>query len=212
MESPTNLYSAPAPASPTGQGTVVFGEDGESVEVRFDATLEDVVTYLVRAQTETPRARQVIRRTQLATGLIIFLVAWLVWVLPARDSGRSPSLASIAVGGAVIAAVTLLFPGYFRSAVRKQSERALAGGANLGLVGPRRMHVAPEHLVVEAPLFDARIRWPAIERIEDDADGVYVYTSNISAHAIPRRVFASTADFERFVALARRHQERARPA
>lgn len=209
MESTANPYSAPTAASNTGHGTVTFDESGEIAEVRFDATLDDVVAYLVRAQSKTPRALRVIRRTQIGSGIILLLFAWIVWVVPVRESGRSLSLTSLAIGGAIIALVTLLFPSYFRWAIAKQSERALAGGSNLGLVGPRRMQISPSHFLIEAPLFDARIRWQAIERIEDDADGVYVYTSNISAHSIPRRVFASTEDLDRFVALARHHQERA---
>jgi hypothetical protein len=54
-------------------------------------------------------------------------------------------------------------------------------------------------------------RWGAIREVDETASQVHLYVTNVSAHVIPKRAFASGADVARFVDIARTRLAGGRP-
>ncbi len=80
------------------------------------------------------------------------------------------------------------------------------------MLGPRRVTLTPEAVRSEGPHTDERFRWTAIERVLETENHLYFYIASARSHVIPRRAFASDAEFESFVALARKYQAAAQEA
>jgi hypothetical protein len=52
---------------------------------------------------------------------------------------------------------------------------------------------------------EQRTSWAGVDRVEQNADYIFIYTSPVAAHIVPRRAFASAEDAERFYEFALSH-------
>jgi hypothetical protein len=72
----------------------------------------------------------------------------------------------------------------------------------------RHLRIAPESLTHATEFGMETLPWKAIEKIALSADHVFLFSSSTAAYIVPQDAFATGADFEEFVQLARRYHKR----
>jgi YcxB-like protein len=101
------------------------------------------------------------------------------------------------------------WPFIHRWRVKRLVHRLYSGSQNPNVVGPRRVVLSPEFVTYSSAMSQTVVRWAGIEAIIAEPQALYILVSAVSAVPVPRRAFATEADFERFVAAARDFHGRA---
>lgn len=72
-----------------------------------------------------------------------------------------------------------------------------------GLLGTHTLTLDAAGVLEKTDVGESRTLWSGIDRVEDDADYAFIYTSAAAAHVVPLRAFASAGDARSFVEFAR---------
>jgi hypothetical protein len=83
-------------------------------------------------------------------------------------------------------------------------------GRNDGLFGHHRVEISPEHVTEFNPHGQTSSTWRAVEQVAATEDHAYIYINAMAALIVPRRAFASPAEFDEFVRTARNYHAAAR--
>jgi hypothetical protein len=154
--------------------------------LEFDITGEDLVEYNVYAATTAPAARKqsALYRVWLSLAVLVALT-----VLVAIDGNWLEGV----VAGLVAAAVLwLVWPRLWAWMIRSNVLRhAKTGG--LGTPGPCRMWIDAYGIHDATPNGASSVTWQGIDRIEETASHVFVFTGPLQAYVIPKRVGESAA-------------------
>jgi hypothetical protein len=151
--------------------------------------------------------------TEMAEGGRSFVDSMLylrVWLLAGALASAVVSLAVTralnVTTAAVAVAVSLVFVvlftwqwsarGQFETQVKSQYWR----GRNVWLYSKRALRIDPEWLCETTDVSELRIKWSAMEKAETTKGYLFLYTSNAGAVIVPRSAFASTDEFNQFVA------------
>ena len=78
-----------------------------------------------------------------------------------------------------------------------------------GQLGRHTLILGEDGLVERTTVGESRTAWAGVDRVEQDRDYVFIYTSPAAAHLIPKRAFRSVEDAERFYQLSRASKEAA---
>lgn len=85
----------------------------------------------------------------------------------------------------------------------------LRGAERAGLLQPLNCRLTPEAIVFQTAVGEWGFPWRAITDVTQTSEHLFLHTSRIDAEIVPRRAFASAADFELFAEAARQLQRRA---
>jgi hypothetical protein len=72
-------------------------------------------------------------------------------------------------------------------------------GQNKGIIGTHEITVTRDQIVERTEFGESRTNWQAIEKIVTTANYIFVYTTAISAHIIPKREFPDESVYEKFL-------------
>ena len=171
--------------------------------VQYELTLNDLYAFQWRALQIPPTAGR-LRRNRYVS---VLLIALGITTLPALLSGY-PVLTWLNVI-LFIVLVSVLTPvaglierHLSRSAIRDFVRREKPGKGQLG----RHMVALYDDAVVETTATgEMRTTWAGVDRVEQDDNYIFIYTSAASAHVIPKRAFSGDAagEFFRFAEHAR---------
>jgi YcxB-like protein len=177
------------------------------MEVEYELTREDLFAFQWRAAFTSPRGR----RIRLKTYLYLLLAIVLLSIVPA-----------IGPDGFVISRVsfTFLFIAYPTVALAQWFlERRLMRRALLRLVdeekpgrgqlGKHRVVVTQDGVVESTAVGESRTSWAGVNRVDQDPDYIYIYTSAAAAHVVPKRAFSDREAAEAFFQLVRGGKEAA---
>src|SRR5262249_27289903 len=131
--------------------------------------------------------------------LVYMLVGLLIYAVEKKLSG-------LVVFAILSFLLFLLSPAYWRWSVRRRLQRLLSEGQNAGL-GKGRLIIRPNGLRVTKEGADNALNWSYVEKIVESETHVYIYISAVSALMIPKLAFASDAEREHFVEIARQYRE-----
>ena len=67
-----------------------------------------------------------------------------------------------------------------------------------GLLGRHRLVLSDEGLAESTTVGESRTSWAGVDRVEQNPDYIYIYTSLVGAHVIPKRAFSDGQEAERF--------------
>jgi YcxB-like protein len=179
------------------------------VEIEYQLTPEDLFAFQWRAAYMSPKSRRLRRRPY----LYLFLAFLLIALLPAIGSS-----------GFVIARVNLvllvvIFPlvsGLYWVLQRQMLRRAIHGlvgeeKADKGQLGTHTIALSEQGLVERTAVGESRTSWAGVDRVEQNDDYIFIYTSPIAAHLIPKRAFAGSQaqEFVDFALEQKRHADMA---
>lgn len=215
MSEGANPYAVPVGAAPQSREPrsigSTFGDVGETIEVECEVIRDDL---LALAEFEV-RRRRVSRSPTLRTLTVLQVVLLYLVVIPPMMQ------VSLAQGGdpftdpwtwSAFVLVTFLvgvLPIVRRRGELREFRLEVESKPHNPAVGRHRLTVSPSAL--ENRSVDARswLAWRCIERIEITDVAAYLYVMSGAIHLIPRRGVSSDAEFDAFVALARKYQEAA---
>jgi len=177
------------------------------MEVEYELTRDDLYAFQWRAAFRSPIGRRARRKVYAGWLLALLLVS----ALPATGpDGFVISRANFAfllvVFPAVVLAQWYLERRLMRRAILQLLKEEKPGKGQLG----RHRVVLSESGVVESTAVgDSRTSWAGVDRIEQNPEYLFIYTSPVAAHIIPKRAFIDIQEAEGFYQLSRTSKEAA---
>ena len=171
------------------------------MEVEYDITRDDLFAFQWRAAFKSPRARRIRRWSYL-----VWLIAIIVFaVLPAIGADgfalSRVSFAFILVAFAIAALLQwLLEAPLMRVAIRRMLRDEKP---DRGQLGKHHLVLSEDGVAERTAVHESRTSWSGVDRVEQDADYIFIYTSPNGAHVVPRRAFADARQAEEFCEFAR---------
>lgn len=199
-----NPYSAPNPPPDDDPPLVAqLAVEGEGMTIEYEQTLDDLVVF------SDYHWRQQSKFRQHLVGLLGLFVLLLTAALLSGQQRTWHQIWQAGTMGLVSGPLLLALWAYRilgrRYLIRRNLQRAFAGGKNLSVFGPRRITITPEFLMYAAPLSQSVHRWAGVEKVRADKDGIYIFVSSLSAFVLPRRAFNSEQHFREFAQAAEKY-------
>jgi len=177
--------------------------DDSGLTIDYELTLDDLVGWSETMHRTNKTAREGKRAAWVLFGLATAMILLVSMI-------SEPINYPLAAIGIVFGLLTVGgWPLLYRWRIRRQIHRFYADRQNYNVVGPRRVIITPEFVTYSSPVSQTVMRWVGLERIITDPHALYILVAVTSAVIVPRRAFASDADFARFVATAHEFHSRA---
>jgi hypothetical protein len=164
--------------------------------VEYQLTPDDFTTFNLYHFNHSPTARR-----QYYRGLLLPVVVWLsiwalLWYRTYIDSGAPLQAFLDLLPLLVFVPLYLLAYPWLRRRTFRQTVSTMANeGSNRDLFGWHRVSVRDEGITEEGQHSRSTFSWDAVEKVAMTDDHVYVYVSAMAAIIIPRRAFASEAEW-----------------
>jgi hypothetical protein len=175
----------------------------DAMTVEYEITPDDLIAFNLYHHCHSPAARRQYLRSWFVPALVWLLVCTGIWYFADRDRG-TPLRTFIELlplfGGVPLYLVC--FPWAYRRRVRKIVAAMVGEGENRGLLCRHRVAISPDGIGDSCEFGQTSRAWRAVERVARNGDYAFVYTSALAAIIIPRRAFATPAEFENFVRTA----------
>jgi YcxB-like protein len=177
------------------------------LEIEYDITPDDLYAFQWRGVFHSARGRRARRNVYLGWLLAVVLFA----IVPAIDvDGFAFSRISL---GFILVAVPIVF------AFQWCLERWLIGRAirqlftderpDRGVLGRHRVVLSDDGVLESTAVNQSSHAWAGVDRVEESADHIFIYTSVAAAHVIPKRAFRDPEEAEAFLRLAHSRKEAA---
>jgi hypothetical protein len=177
-------------------------------EVNYELRPDDLFAFQWRAWQMSPAGRRARRNRYVS----VVLIGLAIVVLPSWFAGYPVLTWFNALTLVVVVSITAPLAGVIerlltRHAIREFVNREKPGK---GQLGRHTVALGDDGVIETTATGETRTTWAGVDRVEDDDRYIFVYTSSMGAHVIPRRAFAGN-DADEFLRVARqRTQEIAR--
>lgn len=166
------------------------------MDIEYQITLDDLYAFQWRAVYRTAAGRRA-RRHVYGTLLLLFLV---IAIVPSI----SPDGIDFAwINWLLVAVVFPISAGAYWLLERWQMRRAIRAYVRRehpekGQIGRHRLVLDDEFVTESTAVGETRTAWEGIDRVEQDDDYIFIYTSPSAAHVVPKRIFTGTQAEEFF--------------
>jgi hypothetical protein len=177
------------------------------MEVEYELTLDDLYAFQWRAAYSSAIARRARYKVYACSFLALILFSL---------------LSSFGTGGFVISRVNLYFLVVACPAVllayffleRRMTRRLILQllkkeKPDKGQLGRHKVVLSEGEVVESTAVGESRTSWAGVDRIEQNPDYIFLYTSPAGAHIIPKRAFRDRQEAEGFYQLSRISKEAA---
>jgi len=174
------------------------------MEVEYELTSKDLYAFQWRAVFATARGWRARRTVYVLWVLTVLLIS----ALPAIGAdGFVFSRMNFTFLVVALPLVLLFQWGLDRLLVRRAILQMLKDHKpEKGQLGKHRIVLSENGLVESTAVGESRTSWAGVERVEQSPDYIYVYTSPVAAHVIPKRAFKDAEEAEAFRQLALTHK------
>lgn len=167
------------------------------MHVTYENEIEDLVRlnlYLARPW----------RRGRTRARTFAFLAGGLLLLMAVQWQGGAWARAwpLVALVAAMAASSYLLGPWLEKRSIVRAAEEGWA--QRDGKVGVQHLELSEEELVHRSEAGERRVPWAAVPDAVVDGDLLFVMTGDLAAHVVPRRAFATEAEWTAFTDEARR--------
>lgn len=177
------------------------------MEIEYEITRADLYTFQWRAVFESARGRRARRMAYLGWLLAVLLFA----IVPAIGPGGF-MLSRVSFTFIVISLlVVFLFQWCLeRWLVRRAIGQLLKDERpDRGQLGRHRLVLSEDGLFESTAVGESRTRWAGVDRVEQDRDYIYIYTSPAAAHIVPKRAFPDLEQADAFYRLSQARRQAA---
>ncbi|PIC64844.1 hypothetical protein CSV79_04270 [Sporosarcina sp. P13] len=164
------------------------------MEFEYELTEEDVVAFNLYHVKNSKVGKHSLQWQRFVSPLIFFLFAYFLSVF--TDMARGPLF--IAFGLTAILWI-ILYPKYFYFHITRQVRKMLKEGKNEGLIGEHSMKMNKAGISDKTSMGETQVQWGGIQRMIEDADYIYIYTSTVSAYILPKRHVYSADGLKAYV-------------
>lgn len=93
-------------------------------------------------------------------------------------------------------AIPAITSGYFYSIKlkahsRRYAKKAICEGKNISLNSPVTLELTDDEILSKSLIGESKLKWDAIERLEETDDYIFLYISSVSAITIPKQIVES---------------------
>jgi hypothetical protein len=194
-----NPYAPPSTEPPLVAG---FAITGDEISVDYELGPDDVIAWNMVLQ----RVSQTARRTHRLIRLLTMLAVVLSLLISVIDWPKNWHFSLLAIPMVILAAA---WPWIYRWRIGNALRNMLREGKNYSILGPRRLTITPQFVIVATPVSQGATRWIGVERVIAEPDSIYIMVSSHAAHIVPRRAFASDEQFRHFGQCATRFHAQA---
>lgn len=164
------------------------------MQVRYEQTLDDIAAFNLHHFRTSKRSQ---RRLLLSQVTLIFSTCVVVMIWPGW------SLTERVVFFVAFSFLSIVgYPMYYRRAIKRNAKKIYAAAQSQGILGEHTLTLATEGFATSCSANESRISWSGVERIDSDEQYIYIYTSPLQAHVIPKRAFSSAAEAVTFLQTA----------
>lgn len=177
------------------------------MEVEYQLTHDDLYAFQWRAVFESPRGRRARRLVYLGWLLAIVLYAFVPAIGPHGITLSRVSLTFIVTSMLIVSVLQWSLDRWLvRRAIRQllKDERP-----DRGQLGRHRLILDEDGLTESTAVGESRTRWAGVDRVEQNREYIYIYTSPAAAHVVPKRAFSTPEQAEVFYRLSRARRQSA---
>jgi hypothetical protein len=169
--------------------------------VEYELTRDDLYAFHWRATFHSPRGRRIRRWIYFGWLLAIALFAILPAIGPDGFTISRVSFTFIILAFPIAALGQWLYETQLmRRAIRRLVNEEKPGK---GQLGQHRLTLTEAGVVESTAVNETRTSWAGVDRVEQNADYIFLYTSPVAVHLIPKRAFQDPQEAEHFYELAR---------
>jgi hypothetical protein len=168
--------------------------------LEYELTRDDLYAFQWRAAFHSPRGRRIRRWAYFGWLLAIVLLA----IVPAIGP-RGLDISRVSFTFILIAfPIAALFQWFFETRMMRRLINRLLDDEKpgRGQLGRHRLVLTEDAVVESTAVNEQRTSWAGVDRVEQNADYIFIYTSAAAAHMIPKRAFRDSAEAEAFYQLA----------
>jgi hypothetical protein len=148
--------------------------------VEYDLAASDYVAFSLYHNAHTPAAQKSIRWMRFGIAGM-----WLAFaLLPLAFGGSLNGGAAVYVGMALV--WVMLVPAFVRWSVRRTAARYYQRGLVTGQIGVHRVELTDSGFRDSTPVTDWHVMWPAVDRVAEGTEHLFVYVGPHAAHIIPK--------------------------
>ena len=179
------------------------------MEVEYELTGDDLYAFQWRAHYTSTRARR--ERLKVYVSVLIALLVF--WAVPAILSGDGFDTSIVSLMVFVVPFLIMVFFGWIF--LKRQTRRAILKlvqeeKPDRGQLGSHKISLTETELVETTHVGQSRTQWAGIDRVEQNDDYIFIYTTPHAAYIVPKRSFDSKHQAESFYQLARVSKEAGR--
>lgn len=177
------------------------------MEVEYELTLDDLYAFQWRAAFESPRSKRSTRKVYVYWFLALLLVSLLPAIGPdGFVISRMNFTFLIVAFPIVILAQWFLTRRLMRRAILQLLKEEKPGR---GQLGRHKVVLSDEGMVESTAVGESRTSWAGVNRIEQNTQYIFIYTSPVAAHVIPKRAFRDMQEAEDLYQLSKTSKEAA---
>lgn len=171
------------------------------MEVEYEITGDDLFAFQLRAIKKSP----LVKRARRKAGSYWFLAVLIISLLPAIGAdGFMISRTNFTFLAVVFPVGTLIYLLIERRNTRRAIlELVKQEKPNKGQLGVHQLEINEVELVERTVVGESRTNWAGVNRVEQNDEYIFIYTSLVGAHVIPKRAFTDAQEAENFYQLAR---------
>jgi hypothetical protein len=168
--------------------------------IEYELTRDDLYAFQWRAAFHSPRGRRMRKWAYLGWLLAIVLFAIIPAIGPGGFDISQVSIIFILIAFPIVA----LFQWFFETRTMGRLINRLIDDEKpgRGQLGRHRLTLSEDGVVERTAVNEQRTSWIGVDRVEQNADYIFIYTSPAAAHMIPRRAFRNPQEAEAFYQLA----------
>jgi hypothetical protein len=176
----------------------------------YEITKDDLTAFNLYHHRHSPTIRRQYLRSWLVPAVFGLMVCSGIWYLADQKRGTPlRTFLDLLPLFSFVPIYLLYFPWAYRRKLRQTIESMTGEGRNRELFSRHRIVISPEGVTDSSELGQTSTAWRAVERVVTTEAHAYIYINALAAVIVPRRAFADAAEFEKFVRIAREHQENA---
>lgn len=177
----------------------------------YEITQDDLTAFNLYHHRHSSTARRHYLRSWFIPVFLLLLVCTGIWYLADRERGTPwRTFLDLWPLFCMVPLYLLYFPWAYRRKLHKIVAGMVNEGRNRGLFCRHRTTISPERVTRVGEFGQTSVVWSAVEKVVLTDDYAYIYISAVSAIIIPRRAFADSSEFGKFVRTAGEFQEKAR--
>jgi hypothetical protein len=178
------------------------------MEIEYELTRDDLYAFQWRAAFDSPRSKRFTRKVY----IYWFLALLLLSVMPAIGSdGFVISRVNFTFLVLSFTVVALLQWSLGRRLMRRAILQLIKDEkADRGQLGKHKVVVTEAGLVESTAVGESRTSWAGVDRVEQNPEYIFIYTSPAAAHVIPKRAFRDMAEAEAFYQFSKTSKEAAK--
>ena len=177
------------------------------MDVDYELTREDLYAFQWRAAFQSARSRRARR-----VPYLLWLLAILLWAIVPAIGPDGFTLSRVSFTFIVVSLlVTFLFQWCLEQWLVRHAIRQLLKDErpDRGQLGRHRLVLGEDGLTESTAVGESRTSWSGVDRVEQSADYIYIYTSPAAAHVVPKRAFPNPEQAEAFYRLSQARRQAA---